>query len=191
MLSTRGNGTTLGMLITPPVHTTVPIVPFHSQFTEIQSSTWQKVGCGITSLAMIIDYYQSDAISVNALLGQGILAGAYNNNAGWIHQGLISLAKTYGLDGKSYDLSKSTKKKAFDELVTALNDGPVMASIYYKFNPKSTIPHLIVIDGIKDGVVYYNDPAAKVGQKQISTADFLAGWKKRYIVIRPVEGSVV
>jgi ABC-type bacteriocin/lantibiotic exporter with double-glycine peptidase domain len=175
------------MLISPPVYPTIPNVPFHSQFTEIDSSTWQKVGCGITSLAMIIDYYQSDSISVNVLLGQGILAGAYNNNAGWIHQGLISLAKKYGLDGKSYDLSSLTKSKALTSLQVALQDGPVMASIHYKFNPKSTIPHLIVVDGIRDGVVYYNDPAAKTGQKQISTNDFLLGWKKRYIVIRPTQ----
>ena len=65
-----------------------------------------------------------------------------------------------------------------------------MASVHYKFDPRSSIPHLVVIDGIKDNVVYYNDPAAKIGQKQISVIDFQKAWKKKYIVIRPVEKEV-
>jgi ABC-type bacteriocin/lantibiotic exporter with double-glycine peptidase domain len=64
--------------------------------------------------------------------------------------------------------------------------------VHYKFDPKSTIPHLVVVDGIVGGVVYYNDPAAKTGEKQISTADFLKGWKKKVIVVRPVaDGNAI
>jgi ABC-type bacteriocin/lantibiotic exporter with double-glycine peptidase domain len=173
------------MLPITPVHIQVPVVPFYSQFQDIDSLSWQKVGCGITSLAMIIDYYSTDTINVNKLLTQGIVAGAYDHNAGWIHQGLISLSKQYGLTGNSYDLSSLTKDAAFTQFKKSLKDGPVMASIFYKFDPKSKIPHLVVIDGIEGDTIYYNDPASKSGKKEISSADFLKGWKKKFIVIRP------
>ncbi|MCE9540934.1 C39 family peptidase, partial [Candidatus Kaiserbacteria bacterium] len=104
--------------------------------------------------------------------------------------GLIQLSKKYGLNGTSYDLGKSSTKVAFAQLEEHLKDGPVIVSVHYKFDPKSTIPHLVVIDGIKDGVLYYNDPAAKTGNRQISTADFLSAWKKRFIVIRPAKNAL-
>jgi ABC-type bacteriocin/lantibiotic exporter with double-glycine peptidase domain len=171
--------------VTSPVATTtIPEVPFYSQFSDITSPKWQKVGCGIASLAMVIDYYKP-AVPVNTLLAQGIAAGAYLNNAGWTYKGLIGISRKYGLDGSSHDLGKLSSKAAFAEFEEYLNDGPVIASVHYKFDPKSTIPHLVVINGIKDGVVYYNDPAAKTGELQISTDTFLKAWKKRFVVVRP------
>jgi uncharacterized protein YvpB len=79
----------------------IPDVPFYSQFKDILSAQWQKVGCGVTSLAMIIDYYDPNTVSVNTLLKQGIAAGAYDTNAGWTYAGLIGLSQKYGLDGNS------------------------------------------------------------------------------------------
>jgi ABC-type bacteriocin/lantibiotic exporter with double-glycine peptidase domain len=172
-----------------PVYTVVPVVPFYSQFQDIHTLSWQKVGCGITSLAMVIDYYSNATISVDTLLKEGIAYGAYDKNAGWIHKDLISLSKKYGLSGASYDLSSLGKDASLIQLKKYLADGPVIVSIHYKFDPKSTIPHLVVLDGIKDGVIYYNDPASTVGQKKISVADFQKGWKKKLIVIRPLQNS--
>ena len=164
--------------------TSIPDVPFYSQFKDITSPTWQKVGCGVTSLAMVIDYYKP-AVSVNTLLKQGIAEGAYLKSAGWTYKGLIGLAEDYGLSGSSYDLGASSNDVAFAKFKDHLQDGPVIVSVHYKFDPKSTIPHLVVIDGIEGDTLYYNDPAAKAGEKQISVEDFLKGWKKRFIVIRP------
>jgi ABC-type bacteriocin/lantibiotic exporter with double-glycine peptidase domain len=160
------------------------LVPFYSQFKDITSTAWQKVGCGVTSLAMIIDYYKP-AVSVNTLLKQGIAAGAYDPSAGWTYKGLIALGNQYGLSGASYDLATLSSAAAFTQLSGYLQDGPVIVSVHYKFDPKSTIPHLVVIDGIVGDTLYYNDPAAKSGEKTISSSDFLKGWKKRLIVIRP------
>jgi ABC-type bacteriocin/lantibiotic exporter with double-glycine peptidase domain len=173
------------MLPTIPVHNTIPIVPFYSQFTDISSTSWQKVGCGITSLAMIIDYYKPNAVSVDTLLTRGIAGGAYDNNAGWVHKDLILLAKKYGLTGNSYDMRALSKDAAFTQFKKSLQDGPVMASVHYKFDPKNPIPHLVVIDGIEGDIVYYNDPALKSGTKEISTEKFLKAWKQKFIVIRP------
>lgn len=166
----------------------VPIVPFYSQFKDITSPKWQKVGCGVTSLAMIIDYYKP-AVSVNTLLKQGIASGAYLQNAGWSYSGLIGIGKKYGLTGTSYDLGTKNNETAFSQLKASLHDGPVIASVHYKFDPKSTIPHLVVINAVVGDIVYYNDPAAKTGGKTISSADFVKGWKRRMIVIRPTAES--
>ncbi len=175
------------MIPTIPIHTTVPVIPFYSQFRDIHSTSWQKVGCGITSLAMVIDYYSTATISVETLLKAGILYGAYDQKAGWIHKDLIALSKKYNLDGKSYDVSSLGKEASLFTLKKYLADGPVIVSVHYKFDPRSSVPHLVVLDGFENGFIYYNDPAAKVGQKKISIVDFQKGWKKRFIVIRPVD----
>lgn len=163
----------------------VPAVPFYSQLKDINDTKWQKSACGIASVAMIIEYYDTGTVSINKLLAEGISSGAYLKSAGWKHKELAQLADKYGFTGKNYDLSKSDKNMAFAELKKYLKDGPVIISVFYKFDPKSTIPHLVVINGIEGDTIYYNDPAADSGGKTISTADFLKGWKKRFIVVRP------
>lgn len=175
--------------IIPPIllPITIPLVPFYSQFKDIECLSWRKVGCGIASLAMIIDYYSKEKINVEDLLQTGISSGAYDNRHGWIHQGLINIAKSYDLIGSTYNYSTLSEDSSITKLKELLEDGPVMASIFYKFNPKSTIPHLIVVDGIYNNTVYYNDPSAKGGQKEIPIADFQKGWKRKVIVIRPIK----
>lgn len=167
-----------------PVSSVVPVVPFYSQFTDISSPKWRGVGCGIVSLAMLIEYYEPGAVTVDQLLARGIDAGAFLPNAGWKHRDLVNLSRRYGLDGNNYDLSGESKSVAYATLKRHLADGPVMVSVHYKFDPKSTIPHLAVINGIADGKVYHNDPAGKKSGV-VSEAEFLAAWKKRFIVIRP------
>jgi predicted double-glycine peptidase len=135
---------------------------------------------------MVIGYYKQDSVSVDALLAEGIKAGAYSD-AGWTYNGLISVAKKHGMQGSAYSLASSGSAAAYAQLTKSLAGGPVIASVHYKFDPKSTIPHLVVINSIKNGVVYYNDPAANGGQKQVSVDTFTKAWKMRYIVIRPTQ----
>ena len=168
---------------------TVPTVPFYSQFTDIASPAWKKVGCGVTSLAMVLQYYKPDTATVSTLLAQGIKSGAYIKNVGWSYAGLIALGKKYGLKGESYDLGKKSTASAYEQFKASLESGPVIASVHYKFDPKSKIPHLVVINGIEDGEVYYNDPAGKAGALHIKEAVFLSAWKKRFIVLRPLKDS--
>lgn len=161
-------------------------VPFYSQFQDITAPEWRKIGCGIASLAMLIEFYEPGAVTVDTLLAEGIAADAYLSNAGWIHSGLIGLSKKYGLTGSSKDLAGSTMETAFTHLKTILTEGPVMVSVHYTFDPKNPIPHLVVVNGVKDGKVYYNDPSEKSGGGTISIAQFQSAWKKRYIEIRPI-----
>ena len=161
-------------------------VPFYSQFSDISSVGWQKLSCGIADLAMIINFYKPGAVLPETLLREGIHRGAFIAGAGWSHRGLVNLARPYGLEGKSYDFSSLSKDDAFSRLVKFLEEGPLIASVYYTFDPKSPIPHLVVIDGVDQGFIYYNDPAGREANQKISINSFLQGWKKRIIVIRPV-----
>jgi len=165
----------------------VPQVPLYSQFKDISSPEWRKVGCGVTSLAMVIDFYEPNTVTVNTLLRQGINDGAYISGAGWSHQGLVRLAQKYELTGKTYDFSASSNKTAFAVFKNLLKDGPIIVSVHYKLDPENPIPHLVVINGIDSNTVYYNDPAENVAGKEISITEFLKAWKKRFIVIRPPE----
>jgi hypothetical protein len=115
-----------------------------------------------------------------------VKAGAYDTNAGWTYKGLIGLAGAYGLGGNSYDLSGASKDAALAKFKAALADGPVIASVHYTFDPKNPIPHLVVITAIDGDTVYYNDPAATAGGKSITLSKFVASWKQRFIVIRPL-----
>jgi ABC-type bacteriocin/lantibiotic exporter with double-glycine peptidase domain len=74
---------------------------------------------------------------------------------------------------------------AFEAFEADLKKGPLMASVHYTFEPTNPIPHLVIINGIKDGEVYYNDPAAKNGGGTITIDKFKKSWKKRYLEFRP------
>lgn len=161
------------------------VIPFYSQFTDISAVKWQKVGCGIASLAMLIEYYEPGQVSVDKLLDEGIAAKAFLEDAGWIHSGLANLVKKYGLHGQTYDYSASNMESAYSKLTTSLKEGPVMASVFYTFDPQSPIPHLVVINSIDGDIVYYNDPSDQSGNRSISTTKFKKAWKKRFIEVRP------
>jgi predicted double-glycine peptidase len=161
-------------------------VPYYSQFADISSPAWQKVGCGIASTAMIIDFYSDEPIHVDSLLQTGISNRAYLDTAGWIHAGLINLTKAYGLDGSSHSLQHQSMTEAFKHLREVVAGGPVMVSVHYTFQPTNPIPHLAVVTGIDDERVYYNDPAEPGANNSISIEQFKSAWKKRYIEIRPV-----
>ncbi len=172
--------------VSTPVITTIP---FYSQFSNITSAKWQKVGCGITSLAMLISFYKQTPVSVDTLLAEGIKANAYSD-AGWTYSGLLQVAKQHGLTGTARDLSSLGSDAAFTSFTKTLIDGPVIASVHYKFEPKNPIPHLVVVYAVKNGLVYYNDPAAKSGEKTISVEKFQASWKKRFVTIRKSPSTI-
>jgi ABC-type bacteriocin/lantibiotic exporter with double-glycine peptidase domain len=161
-------------------------VPFFSQFFDISKLEWQKVGCGIASLAMVIDYHDPGVVDVDTLLDAGIEADAFLENAGWTHAGLIALARPYGLTGSTHSLAGSDNTEALAALAEVVSERPVIVSVHYTFDPQNPIPHLVVITDIEDGLVYYNDPADTLGGNHISAEKFTRAWKKRYIDIRPV-----
>jgi len=161
-------------------------VPFYSQFYDISDPTWQKVGCGIASIAMVIGYHTNEPMDVEALLAKGRAAGAFLPQAGWTHAGLIDLARPYGLTGGSHSLAHLRPSTALAELAAVVAEAPVLVSVHYTFEPTNPIPHLVVVTGVDETTVYYSDPAEPTGVGEISIEKFLPAWKQRYIRIVPV-----
>ena len=177
-LEQAGMSTPLPMSVFLPLPQTIPDVPFFSQFTDVSKSEWRTKACGVTSLAMLIEFYKPGEISVDALLNEGIASGAYLPGAGWIHNGLALLAKDHGLHGKSFDFAPLGMDSAFTKLENSLQEGPVIASVHYKLDPQNPIPHMIVVNGILNSNVYYNDPAESEANQSISIDNFTQAWKK-------------
>lgn len=166
---------------TATTHSSVFSVPFYSQLTDISAPEWKKIGCGIASLAMLIEFHNPDSLtSVDTLLQEGIAADAYSS-VGWTYAGLIAVSHKYGLDGTTHDFGDSSIDVAFSAFEKALTAGPVMASVHYTFTPTNPIPHLVIVTGIKGDTLYYNDPAEPSGNGSIPVSQFKSSWKKRYI----------
>ncbi len=162
-------------------HAHIFSVPFYSQLTDISAPEWKKIGCGIASLAMLIEFHKPNTLtSVDTLLQEGIDADAYTS-AGWTYAGLIGVSHKYGLDGTTRDFGGSSMDVAFGAFEKALAKGPVMASVHYTFTPTNPIPHLVIVNGIEGDTLYYNDPAEKSGNGSIPVSQFKSSWKKRYI----------
>ncbi len=164
-------------------------VPLYSQIADISSAEWKQKGCGVADVAMIVEYYKPHTTSVNEVLREGISSGAYVKNVGWSHEGLAGLAVKHGMTGRTFDLSEYNKENAFNQFQEIVKEGPVIASIHRGFNPKSSFGHLIVITGYDDNLIYYNDPGKHDGIRKVTISQFMAGWKRKLIVIRPSEGK--
>jgi uncharacterized protein YvpB len=139
---------------------------------------------------MLTDFYKPDIASVQTLLERGIASGAFVKGAGWTHEGLADLVKKYGLVGTTYELASSKNDEAFSKFKNVLNDGPVIVSIHRNFDSKNSNGHIVVVTGLDNDFVYYNDPGKRDGKKKISLDNFKNGWKRSFIVVRqPVAKS--
>lgn len=162
-------------------------VPLYSQIADISSVEWKQKGCGVADVAMIVNFYKPKTTTVQKSLEDAIALGAYQKNVGWKHDGLAALAKKYGMDGKVQDFSKLNNLDAFNQFKDVIKEGPAIASIHRNFDPKLSFGHLIVITGFDDNQIFYNDPGKHDGIRKVSITDFMKGWKRKLIVIRPIE----
>lgn len=172
-------------MMTPP---TMPYhVPLYSQISDISSVEWKQKGCGVTDVAMIVNFYKPNSTSVQKVLEEAVAGGAYVKNVGWSHAGLAALAKKHGMVGTTYSFYGLTKEDTLNKFENIIKGGPAIASIHRGFDPKSPFGHLIVVTGFDDNLIYYNDPGKYDGIRKISIADFMKGWEKALIVLRPSE----
>ncbi len=125
------------------------------------------------------------------LIQQGVVLNAYDGRWGWIHDGLVRLAKENGFK-KSFRkewpheaLQNKTKTKTILRyIVVLLRRGvPVLASV-----KSETGGHLVLLVGCSDDGFLYHDPDARVRTegkfKFIAIEPFLEIWKGRIIVVK-------
>jgi ABC-type bacteriocin/lantibiotic exporter with double-glycine peptidase domain len=161
-------------------------VPQYSQHLHIETEEWQNKSCGIASLGMLLAYHGMP-IPLSHLLAEGLLRGAYLPGIGWKHKELVELARVFGGHGENFDWASLDAAAAFEHAKGHLAHYPILASIHRQFDPHNG-GHLIVLTGIDDTYVYYNDPDVHEENKiagAVSIETFLNGWKKRIIAIYP------
>ena len=177
-------------------------VPFSSQYTDLGDHEWRARGCGIASLKMVMDFWHMQHASnqtteLDALLQKGLAIGAYREGVGWTHRGLVQLAQTYAYTGFNVDCAPQSPtphsaEQTWQMLSEALDQGPVLASVYSGLDPDRGGGHIVVITGVQDGLVLFNDPeqlTAHEGRRVLALEIFLRGFKRRYIVIRPEQSD--
>ena len=132
-------------------------VPFYTQrttdfraegyFSEEEALYWQPRGCGIASLRMIIDGIRTSqgkncVEPQGTMIYKGLERHAYVEELGWIHRGLVDLAKDYDIEGESH------RKASVEDVIQAINHGMLcMASVSVLFNQEKRGGHLIVVKG--------------------------------------------
>jgi hypothetical protein len=163
-------------------------VPAYSQFIDVNAEHWQPRACGIVALKILMDFHGAKSPNIDALISVGLGLNAYDKlGHGWIHAGLVKIAHRYALRAEAYDLSTKDEVTALRFLKRVVRHGPCIASIYKDFDAVN-MGHLIVIKRITGTHVFYNEPAAKVRstiRRKIAIDPFLAGWKRRIIIVKP------
>lgn len=172
-------------------------VPFVSQQVYVDEQ-WRRFGCGIASLKMVFDFWhgkdpRNTTEGADDLYASGLAAGAFDPEIGWWHAGLVALATDRGYEAYNRDFgprsrTPRTAEESLDELRRELAAGPVIASVYYDFDPARGGGHLVVLSAVTDDTVELNDPLPEQrsdGRRSMRLPQFLAAFKHRFIVVRP------
>lgn len=159
----------------------------YSQYLDLKKTTWQKSGCGIASLGMVINFYKpKKKIDLNELYQKGLDLGGYLKGIGWRHQGIVDVAKNYGFkQSRAFDLAKESLEKASAKLKRELKKGPVIVSVYSKYIVGRN-GHLVVLMGLTDKTALILNPDTRSRKRiaqEVSLDVFWPAWKKRFIVI--------
>lgn len=199
-------------------------VPYYSQRLDVKRVFWRPRACGIVALKMAMDYHGRGAAgykkkSADVLIDEGVKMGAYYDRfggwirdpevirilkaqgLGWIHQGLVRLArqqgfkKTFRKEWKYKDTHPETRLRSIRYIVRLLeSSAPVLASVRM-----GSSGHLILLVGIVYSThqradkkfiqgFLYHDPDArkrKAGRQIFMPLDtFLKDWKGRIVVVK-------
>ena len=166
-----------------------------SQYLDLKNKNWQKAGCGVVSLLMLMRYLQAGGKNSNQRLPSadklyqvGLNRRAYIKGVGWRHSGLVGLAKIYGFKNtKRYDLSKMSFDQSLTKLKLELKTDPVLVSVFSKYEPGRG-GHLVVLLSLSKTVAEVLDPDTKVQSavyRKLSAQKFLSAYKSRFITVRP------
>jgi hypothetical protein len=111
--------------------------------TVEQGYYWTPRICGIVCLKMAIAYYQRQVVPLRELLDYGMRINAYREDIGWIHSGLVRIARHYGIGARQMSLGGHINHIARHIMAGHL----VMASVAGGFE-WGRGGHLVVVYGV-------------------------------------------
>lgn len=162
---------------------TIHKVPEFSQHLDVKEKEWKSRACGVTALKMLLEYNNSDSPSIDELIKIGVEKDAYIPNIGWKHRELAEIARDFKLKSRNFDWANLAPEEAFKKLKSYFPENPVLASIYKDFDDRKG-GHLIVLTGMENDTIFYNEPYAKKRQeirRSVHKDKFMKGWKRRII----------
>ena len=166
-------------------------VPYYSQRLDVLDPEWKWRSCGICALKMAMEFLGLPAgkaggekINLDNLIKEGLKINAYLKNVGWVHQGLVELAKKHGFQNSfKKEWPEGEKNDGIKYLIELLEkEIPVLASVKNK-----EAGHLVLIVGMEQDGFYIHDPDAYNAEegrfKFLDLQEFFKIWKGRIIVL--------
>lgn len=165
------------------------IVPYFSQYLEIDDKENCLKACGMTCVYTVLKYHNIEIPSLNEMVIQGINNGGLGLS-GWSHDYFVNLFIELGFNSERRESMRDSDVEIIKQDI--LNGYPVIISAERKLFDKR-IFHMVVITGIredKDGNIegfFYNDPASlqeELGKCYVPLQTFLLSWRRMAIFAR-------
>ncbi len=137
------------------------IVPYYSQFIDVQDKYWMPRACLPTCLKIILTYHKkSENTSLDQLIIDLNEKGGYGKS-GWFHDHIVEKAKEHGL--YAYREEKMNEDKGVAEIKKTLDEGNLVIVSVIKFVLGQTKFHTVVLVGYEEkaGAItgfYFHDP---------------------------------
>ncbi len=165
-------------------------VPFYSQYMDIQDKHWMLRGCGVTCLKMALDYFGAKTPQLDEMIAKAAAMGAYGDS-GWYHDGLIAVAKEYGIDAwRKEDMDTTSGVKEMYEMLS--HGGLVVVSVVQRLLGRHKFHQVLLIGYREEGNdfkgFYYHDPMSsdrEQGKALYVEADiFKVYWRNKAIFLK-------
>ncbi len=163
-------------------------VPFYSQYMDIHDPHWMVRGCGLTCLKMSLDYFGAKTPDLDEMIKKAVAMGAYGDS-GWYHDGLITVAKEYGIDAwRKEDMDTAHGMKEMHDILA--QGGLVLVSVVQRLLGRHKFHQVLLVgyrEDAKNGFLgfYYHDPAStdrEQGKALYVEADvFKVYWRNKAI----------
>ena len=143
-------------------------VPYYSQYTDVKDEYWKPRACGVLCLKSVLNLFNQKDLTPDEFIKYAVEKNAYGKN-GWIHQGLVDVAKDFDVVLKRKEFRSENKKEqkrlskeGVREIKNSLKkDKPVLVSVVKRFSETDRF-HMVVLTGFKTNFgmlkgFYYND----------------------------------
>lgn len=147
---------------------------------------WGHNSCGLACLRALCAFHGLPVPEQHQLLIDGLAADAYSPS-GWVHQGLVDLARAHGLAGEARGFDDTA------ELVRLAEQGfPSIVSCTFRFPQDGRRGgHLVLFAGefgTPTRMAGFMDPSSWGRHQRVVPAErFWASWTGRAIVLQPEE----
>lgn len=123
------------------------LVPYYSQFVDVDDPFWMLRACGAVSLKMVAEYHGKVLPDIVSLCNEAKEKGGYDMQNGWIHNYLVTKAIEFGLQAHRTE----REVPIVDEIIASLEAGnPVIVSVEKRVLEQKRF-HMLVIVGYEKG----------------------------------------